>query len=241
MGNPLAGNSLYVDPVSAFITALLPVVREKINAVLSEISNEPLSVSKFINELMAWDENVRTKFLYDGGNAEVGWKGLTWDILDVWFNRWMDIEQSLVVQRYEEIIQASDSGLIDYDSNEDRKTKATFGATKITDLLKNITTLYQGLKRFSHKLRFFLHGQINVLDRYQLRLDDALEAYMSLTSSVIGTFQTYTREERMSVEGMAGIVSLSKVFCSADHIVTTLREMTNEDVRSIEHDTGGSY
>lgn len=50
-------------------------------------------------------------------------------------------------------------------------------------------------------------------------------------TTVIGTFQTYTREERMSVEGMAGIVSLSKVFCSADHIVTTLREMTNEDVR----------
>ena len=235
LGNPLAGNSLYVDPVSAFVTALLPLVKEKTDLVLKEIEHEPSDLfsshlSRFIGQLMIWDDSVRKKYKYDGGNTEVGWTGVTWHVLEKWFDPWVEVEERFALQRYEEIMQAPDNGLIDYDSNELRKTKTTFGATKVTDLLKTITAQYKDLLKVSHKIRFFLHAQISVLDRYQIRLADSLEAYISLTSTVGRTLKGYTKEQQQSVEGMAGLVSLCKVFGSADHIVSTLESLSNETV-----------
>lgn len=230
MGNPLAGNSLYVDPVSAFITALLPLVREKTDLVLKDIQHDSAHLSKFIGQLMIWDDNVRSKYKYDGGNTDVGWVGVTWHVLDQWFGPWLEAEENFALQRYDEIMQSPDNGLIDYDSNESKKTKTTFGATKVTDLLKTITIQYKDLGRVSHRVRFFLNTQISVLDRYQIRLADSLEAYISLTSTVGRTLKGYTKEQQQSVEGMAGIVSLCKVFGSADHIISTLESLGNDSV-----------
>ena len=50
--NLLAGNTLYVDPVAAFITALLPVLKEKVDSLVVEISREPQYLSRFIVQLM---------------------------------------------------------------------------------------------------------------------------------------------------------------------------------------------
>ncbi|ESZ96772.1 hypothetical protein SBOR_2842 [Sclerotinia borealis F-4128] len=229
LGSPLAVNSLYVDPVSAFITALLPLVKEKTDIVLVDIKHDSALLSKFIGQLMIWDESVRNKYKYDSGNIEVGWVGVTWHVLDNWFDPWLDAEERFALQRYEEIIQSQDNGLIDYDSNEFKKTKTTFGATKITDLLKTITTQYRDLRRVSHRVRFFLNTQTSVLHRYQIRLADSLEAYISLTSTVGRTLKGYTKEQQQSVEGMAGLISLCKVFGSADHIVSTLESFGNEE------------
>ena len=97
-GNILAGNTLYVDPVSGFITALLPVLREKVDSVLVGISNDPRLLSKFIKQLVNFDETIRDTFDYDGGNLELGWKGLTWDVLDTWFDRWIEGEKDFALQ-----------------------------------------------------------------------------------------------------------------------------------------------
>ena len=97
-GNALAGNALYVDPVSGFITSLLPVVRQKVDSVLSGIGNDPRLLSKFIKELLTFDETIRDTFDYNGGNLELGWKGLTWDVLDIWFDRWIDGEKAFALQ-----------------------------------------------------------------------------------------------------------------------------------------------
>jgi hypothetical protein len=103
-GNVLAGNALYVDPVAAFIAALLPVVKEKVNELLKNISDEPRYLSRFIVQLMEFDDNIRQKFSYDAGNPEFGWKGLTWDILDAWFDRWSQVEKDFALERYQQII-----------------------------------------------------------------------------------------------------------------------------------------
>ncbi|KAI9643312.1 hypothetical protein NHQ30_007931 [Ciborinia camelliae] len=229
LGSHLAGISLYVDPVSAFITALLPLVREKTDLVLKDIQHDSAHLSRFIGQLMIWDESVRNKYKYDGGNTEIGWVGVTWHVLDKWFGPWLDAEERFALQRYEEIIHSQDNGLIDYDSNESKKTKTTFGATKVTDLLKTITAQYKDLGRVSHRVRFFLNTQISILDRYQIRLADSLEAYTSLTSTVGRTLKGYTKEQQQSVEGMAGLVSLCKVFGSADHIISTLESLGAEE------------
>ncbi|APA14121.1 hypothetical protein sscle_12g088910 [Sclerotinia sclerotiorum 1980 UF-70] len=228
LGSSLAGNSLYIDPVSAFITALLPLVKDKTEVVLQDIQHDPVHLSKFIGQLMIWDDSIRSKYKYDSGNIEFGWVGVTWHVLDKWFAPWLEAEERFALQRYEDIMQSQDNGNIDYDSNESQKTKTTFGASKVTDLLKTITTQYKDLRRVSHKVRFFLNTQIAVLDRYQIRLSESLDAYISLTSTVGRIATGATKEQQRSVEGMAGLISLCKVFGSADHIISTLESLAYE-------------
>lgn len=230
-------NLLYVDPVAAFITALLPALKDKVDSLLVEISGEPQYLSKFMGQLMDFDDEVRSRFHYDAGEINSGWKGLTWDVLDDWFDRWISIEERFALERYEQIIAGPDSGLIDYDSNESGKSKPTFGAIQISDLLRTVTAQYCRLRKFSHKLRFLMQAQLNVLDRYGLRLRESLEAYVSLTSPVGRTLKGYTKEEQMAVEGLAGLERLSRVYGSADHIISTLEDFCNDEVRECNLDT----
>ena len=97
-GNVLAGNALYVDPVAGFITAMLPVVGQKVDSVLTGLGSDPKLLSKFIKQLLSFDETIRDTFDYDGGNLELGWKGLTWDVLDTWFDNWIEGEKDFALQ-----------------------------------------------------------------------------------------------------------------------------------------------
>jgi hypothetical protein len=229
-GTRFASNSLYTDPVSAFITALLPVVQEKVNGLLNVVSQEPQFLSNFILLLVKFDESVRKQFKYDGGDSKNGWKGLTWEALDTWFDRWLDVEKVFALGRYEDIIAAPDSGQIDYDSTGIGRTKPTYGASKVTDLLSNVTKLYQPLRRFSWKLRFLIDIQLAILDRYHNRLRDSLDAYQAITSTVGRTLHGVTREQQAALEGTGGLESLCKVYGSADHIISTLHDWSNDIV-----------
>lgn len=229
-GSQLAGNSLYVDAVAAFITALLPVLREKVDSIVLEISKEPQYLSKFIGELMVFDEAVRSRFGYDGGNSEYGWKGLSWDVLDTWFDRWSQVEKDFALERYREIITSEDSGKLDYDSASPGKTKTTYGATKVADLLQSVTRQYNKLRRFSHKVRFLITIQAEILDQYIGRLNDSVERYMSITTTVGRTLHGVSKEERVKLEGLGGLESLCKVYGSADYMVSVMKEWTNEEV-----------
>ncbi|RDL31891.1 RINT-1 family protein-like protein [Venustampulla echinocandica] len=228
-GNILAGNALYVDPVSAFITALLPIMKEKVDSVVAGVSNEPQYLSRFIGQLMTFDEALRARFGYDGGNLECGWKGLTWGVLDTWFDRWSLVEKDFALERYREIIKSSDSGQIDYDSTGPGKTKTTYGATKVTDLINSVTTQYNKLRRFSHKIRFLISIQAEILDQYVGRLNDSLEVYLSTTTTVGRTLHAISKEEQAKLEGIGGLESLCKVYGSADHVISMLKEWANEE------------
>ncbi|TAQ87617.1 hypothetical protein B7494_g4067 [Chlorociboria aeruginascens] len=228
-GSALAANSLYVDPVSAFITALLPVLKEKVDSVVIAIAPEPSYLSSFMHQLMTFDETLRSKFYYDAGNAELGWKGLTWEVLDIWFERWVEVEKAFALERYQIIIESPNSGKIDYDSAAPGKTKFTYGASEVMDLLGNVTTQYSKLRRLSHKVRFLIAIQAEVLDRYHGRLTESLDAYSTIMSPVARTLHGITKEEREKLEGIGGLESLCKVFGSADHVISTLQGYTYEE------------
>ncbi|KAH8791597.1 RINT-1 family protein-like protein [Hyaloscypha finlandica] len=228
-GNILAGNTLYVDPVAALITALLPVLKEKVDTLVSEISREPQYLSRFMVQLMNFDDAIRARFNYDGGNPEHGWKGLTWDVLDTWFERWLEVEKEFALQRYRDIMDAPDSGLIDYDSYAAGKTKPTYGATKVTDLILTVTLQYNKLRRFSHKFRFLVSIQAEILDQYLGRLRDSLDVYQTVTSTVGRTLHGVTKEQLAALEGVGGLESLCKVFGSAEHLNNMLNEWGNEE------------
>jgi len=224
----LAGNSIYVDPVAAFITALLPVLREKVSSLLKEISNDPGLLSRFMHQLFEFDDTIRIKFSYDAGNVQFGWKGVTWEVLDTYFDRWLQVEKDFALQRYQEIIKAPDS--IDYDSTSPGKTKYTSVATQVTDLLLTVTKSYNRIRRFRNKMYFLIEIQAEILDQYHGRLSDSLDAYQTILSPLGRRLHGVTKEMQAEVEGIAGLESLCKVYGSAEHIISTLNEWSNEEV-----------
>jgi hypothetical protein len=92
---PLALNPVYIDAMSAFITALLPMLRSKIRSLLPKVAGQPQLLSHLMHEVMSFDDTIRDNWGYDGGYGVDGWKGLSWEFLvqDDWFGRWLQVEK----------------------------------------------------------------------------------------------------------------------------------------------------
>jgi hypothetical protein len=222
---------VYMDPVCAFITSMLPVMREKITLTIDETTGDTAFLSSLLVQLMTFDEKIRSMFTYDGGNTEEGWDGLTSEVLSKHFRLWLEAEKKFALERYQAIMAAQDSRTIDYDFAGSGKTKPTFAAARVTDLLRSVTTQYERVRRFSHKLRFLIDIQLTILDEYHDQLRGTLEAYLSITSTVGRAFGV-TKEQLAALEGTGALETLCKVYGSADHIVNTLKDWSNEEVRA---------
>jgi hypothetical protein len=94
-GTDLALNPVYIDAMSAFVTALLPMLRSKIRALLPKVAGQPQLLSHLMHEIMSFDDTIRDTWGYDGGYGVDGWKGLSWEFLvqDDWFGRWLLVEK----------------------------------------------------------------------------------------------------------------------------------------------------
>lgn len=221
---------VYMDPVCAFITSMLPVMREKVASTITETDGNPVFLSSLLAQLMTFDERIRSGFTYDGGDAEDGWDGLASEVLSKHFRAWLEAEKQFALERYKGIMGAQDARNIDYDFAGTGKTKPTFAAIRIVDLLRSVTTQYERVRRFSHKLRFLIDIQLTILDEYHDHLRGTLEAYLSITSTVGRAFGV-TKEQLAALEGTGALETLCKVYGSADHIVNTLKDWSNEEVR----------
>jgi hypothetical protein len=229
-GTEFVNSSSYANALSAFITAFLPVMREKITDLLRTISPDPQLLSHFMLEIIKFDNAVREEFNYDGGDPRFGWKGLTCEVLETKFDRWLEVEKKFALARYEEIIASPDAGLLDYDSTGPGRTKSTFGSLKVTDLLNTVTVLFKDVHSFSHQLGFCLKIQLPILDMYHSRLFDSLNAYQSMTSTVGRTLHGISKEEQTKLEGIGGLESLCKVFGSAQLVINVLNDWGNDIV-----------
>ncbi|WZH46397.1 TIP-1 family-domain-containing protein [Fusarium acuminatum] len=224
----VATNLAYIDPVSALITSLLPVLKEKTSLVALDAVKNPSFLSSFMSQLMAFDDNIRYKFSYDGGDAENGWSGLTAHILDDHFDTWFKAEKDFALERYHTIIESQDARNIDYDYALQGKMKPTYAAVRVTDLLRSITSQYERVRTFKHKIRFLIGIQLEILDGYHDRLRDALQAYQSM-STTFGRTLAANKEDLAVLEGTGAFEVLCKVIGSADHIVNTLKDWSNEE------------
>lgn len=94
-GTDLALNPVYIDAMSAFITALLPMLRTKIGSLLPKVAGQPQLLSHLMHEVMSFDSTIRDTWGYDGGYGIDGWKGLSWEFLvqGDWFGRWLQVEK----------------------------------------------------------------------------------------------------------------------------------------------------
>lgn len=222
--------SLYIDPACALITALLPVMREKIATVVQHGLQNPQFLSSLMVQLMNLDDDLRSRFNYDGGDPDRGWAGLTSEVLAEHFDVWLQVEKEFALERFHTIMDSPDARNIDYDYSAPGKMKPTFGAVRITDLLRTITSQYERIRRFSHKLRFLIDIQLEILDEYHDRLRDSLEAYSSITSTLGRTLHGATKEQLAALEGTGAFEVLCRVLGSSDHIVSTLKDWSNEEV-----------
>ncbi|ROT35827.1 RINT-1 family protein [Sodiomyces alkalinus F11] len=228
-GTPVANNMVYVDPVGAFITAMLPVLRKKVHHVVADAVKDPTFLSSLMVQLMTFDENVRSRFGYDGGDPDRGWAGLTTEVLEKWFEPWFLAEREFALERFRAIMESREARNIDYDYAGPGKTKPTYAAVRVTDLLKTVTSQYERARKFKHKIRFLIGIQLDILDEYHDRLRGSLEAYQAITSTVGRTIHGVTKEQLAALEGTGALETLCKVYGSADHIVNTLRDSSNDE------------
>jgi len=223
---PELDDVLCPDATSAFISALLPMVRCKVLALLPQISPHPQLLSHFMHELMSFDTTLRDSWAYTPTpHSASEWKGLSWSVLVThqYFETWLKVEKDFALTRYEAIISASDSGEIDYESVESGSTKPTKSAIRVNDLLETITDRYRPLSSFSQKLRFLIDIQLELFDQYHQRLHGSLERYIMDTSTLGKVIQGSTgtaneRGEKHDLNGMYGLESLCKVFGSAEYL-----------------------
>ena len=96
-----AMNPVCIDAMAAFITALLPMVRAKIAALLPQVAGQPQLLSHLMHEMMNFDTTLRDAWGYDGGYGVDGWKGLSWEFLvqGDWFGRWLQVEKDCKTDR----------------------------------------------------------------------------------------------------------------------------------------------
>lgn len=201
----------------------------KISAFLPQISNHPQLLSHFVHQLMTFDNEIRETWNYlPDPYAEDDWKGMTWEVLTKqgWFGRWLQVEKDFALARYQEIIDAPESGQLDYDGVELSATKPTKAAIRVNDLLETITERYQPLSSFSQKLRFLIDIQITIFDQFHERLRSALEAYLAMTSTIGRTVQG--SDGQASVEGVAGLERLCRVFGSAEYLEKKMQDWSND-------------
>lgn len=212
----------------AFITALFPMLREKISTCLPQVSSRPQLLSHFIHQLMTFDNEIREMSNYTPyPSSNENWKGMSWEVLTKqgWFDRWLQVEKDFALARYKEIIDAPDSGELDYDGVEPFATKPTKASIRVNDLLETITERYQPLSSFSQKLRFLIDVQITIFDQFHARLRSALEAYLAMTSAIGRTVQG---SDAQSVEGVAGLERLCRVFGSAEYLEKKMEDWSND-------------
>lgn len=229
-GSNLALNSCYIDSTSALITALLPMLRHKVFTLLPQVSKQPQLLSHLMHELMSFDVSLREEWGYDGGFGAEGWKGLTWEVLvkKDWFGTWLKVEKDFALSRYHNIIDAPESGEIDYDSVDPGATKPTKAAIRVNDLLETITDRYRPLTSFSQKLRFLIDIQIAIFDQFHDRLQSALEAYLTVTSALARAVQGVSKEEHAQLQGLGGLERLCRVYGSADYLEKKMRDWSDD-------------
>ncbi|KAK6084610.1 RINT-1 family protein [Seiridium cupressi] len=228
-GTKAADKSVYADPACALIASLLPTMRQKVDKVVQHGLKSPQYFSSLMDQLMTFDETIRTRFDYDGGDPRNGWAGLASEVLDKHFRDWLQAEKDFALERFHNILNAPDARNIDYDYNVLGKMKPTYGAVRMTDLLKSVTAQYHRVRRLPHKVRFLIDIQQEILDQYHARLVDSLEAYATLTSSVARTLQGVSKEQLAALEGTGAFETLCKVLGSSDHVINTLKTWGNED------------
>ena len=239
-------STAYFDSTTAYIIALLPMLRRKIDSLVTPISPQPQLLSHLIHELLEFDSALRDEWHFDGGVAYDGsstpWRGMTHSLLTSakhpnLFNTWLNAEKSFALARYDSIISDPTAATLDLDpfpatsslAPQPTNSIPTKSSHRLHDLLTHLTTIYAPLSSFTHKLRFLLDIQIPVLQRFHARLSDSLDAFISMTSGLgrsVGA--SANADDASTLKGTGGLDRLCRVHGSADFLERAMRDWNEE-------------
>ena len=229
-GSDLAFTPAYMDATSAFITALLPMLKRKLQSFANQVSSQPQLLSHLVHEVMSFDTTVQETYAYTPASPSLPWRGLSYYLLDTcgYFKQWLGVERDFALSRYQSIIDSPEAHELDYDSVASDATKPTKAAIRVNDLVDTITDRYRTLSSFGQKLRFLMDIQIEIFDLFLERLRSSHEAYRTLTSSIGRRVQGASREDSSELQGVKGLDHLCRVFGSAEYLERAMRDWSDD-------------
>lgn len=229
-GSNLSLTPTYIDAISAFITALLPMVQRKILSFASQVTSQPHLLSHLVHQVLDFDKMIEENYAYTPNSPSTPWRGLAYFLLDTsgYFQRWLDVERDFAHARYASIIENAEGGELDWDSVASDATKPTKAAIRVNDLLETVTDRYRPLSSFSQKLRFLIDIQIAIFDQFHARLHSSLEAYITMTSALARTVHGISREDQSELQGVKGLDRLCRVFGSAEYLERAMRDWSDD-------------
>jgi hypothetical protein len=220
----------YIDATTAFIIALIPMLKNKLYSIASDIVKQPSLLSHLVQEVISFDMTLQQSYGYAPNSPDEPWSGLAYFFLTTCghFDRWLSAEKEFALQRYQAIVESPDAGEIDYDAVAADATKPTKSAIRVNDLLETITERYRNLSNFSQKVKFLIDIQIEIFDMYYRRLNDSLSAYLTATSSLVRTMHSISKEDQGEVQGVKGLDRLCRVLGSADYLERAMRDWSDD-------------
>lgn len=225
----------YFDAPTAFISALLPMVRQRVFNILPAVLQQPQLFSHLISQLLQFDSTIQNDWRYDPStvvNSSQSWRGLASEVLAVPsnFDHWLSVEHQFALSRYESIQSDSNAYKLDFDavSSLANTSVPTTTALRIYDLLSSVIAIYRDLPSFSHRLRFLITIQIDILDRFHAYLSSAIEAYVTRTSSLGRTMQGVSAEELADLQGLGGLDRLARAYGSSEYLRRTMHDWSDD-------------
>ncbi|KAM3417721.1 hypothetical protein BST61_g5955 [Cercospora zeina] len=226
----LAFTPAYIDAISALITALLPMVQDKLESVARQSTSQPGLFSNLVQEIIRFDNVIKDDYSYSPSSPAMIWRGLSYFLLETrdYFDQWLSFERDFALTRYQTIIDSPDAGELDYDAVSSGATKPSKAAVRLNDLLETITGRYRHLSSYSQRVRFLIDIQIHIFDTYHGRLQQALDAYSSMTSTLGRTMANVSKEQLADLQGVKGLDRLCRIFGSAEYLERAMRDWSDD-------------
>ncbi|KAH0282196.1 hypothetical protein M436DRAFT_55625 [Aureobasidium namibiae CBS 147.97] len=229
-GSDLAMIPAYIDATSALITALIPMLQNKLRSILPQVSEQPQLFSNLMHEVMTFDATIQEEWNYTPLSPATVWRGLAYYVLEKesYFSKWLNVERDFAIARYEEIISDKGSRELDYDSVSADSTKPTKAAVRVNDLLETITERYRSLSSFSQKFRFFMDIQMDIFDRVYRLINGSLQTFLTNTTTVGRAVNGVTKAQQAELAGVKGMDRLCRVFGSAEYLEKAMRDWSDD-------------
>ncbi|KAF8268953.1 TIP-1 family-domain-containing protein [Lactarius quietus] len=229
-----------VDAWREFICNILPFLTRHIKRTIPSLLSHPPLLAHTIYQAITFDVSLReagfsmSRTLSQGGIGDTEWQGISEVILGrkEWFDRWVEGEKTFVLDRYHEILGAKDAWTIVNDTDEtgdlgsDNDLQYTMSARQLKSLVEQVTDRYSPLPNFAQRTRFLVDVQLPLLEGYHGRISSSLDAFESLSSTIVravpgalgATSNSDTRNRGHPTAGVEGIMRLCKALVSARYI-----------------------
>ncbi|RLV93534.1 DNA damage response protein kinase DUN1 [Spathaspora sp. JA1] len=239
------------------ITCLLVPIRNKVVSMLHIINSNIVKytqnkvllekngvlLSHLIFELSSFDQRLVNTYKYNPyPEFKVKWTGVTSDVLldsnEVAIENWLNFEQELASNRFNQIVNTEDAFAIDSDYQEHEHEvhilKPTYSAYSLVKLITNLTTHFKSLNIVKYQLKYISKIQMDFLERYhqilQKQYHTTLDKYNLKTrlQLIPGAIKDPLGETTRVDNIVIGLTQLNQVYCSCKFMVNSLEIWEDE-------------